>query len=126
MGHKNIKPDDLFSYILENTVHILDRKTGLSDPVFTCYEAVPCIRNGKTEINIDTGSVSVIETNTLSNICKIYPNSPDAADMLTIRCDGLFLKISDFEWIGREQDIRVKKHKVYGLCCFFSFERIEQ
>lgn len=124
MGHKDIGLDNLFSYILENAVRILNEKTELSDPLFTSYEIVPVIRNGKTEINIDTGSglISIIETDGPSNRCVIYPNSLNTADTLTARCDELFQKVSDTDRIGREQNIRVKSKKYTGYAVFLALK----
>lgn len=119
--------DHLVLLILESLPNILGKDIQLLDSIFASYEVSSILKyTGDTEINIETksGLISIIQTDGISKRCKIYPNSLHSSDMLTERCNELCLKISDSKWLNQEGDILIKKHKVYSLLSFFSFELV--
>lgn len=119
--------DHLILLILESLPNILGKSSQSLDSILTSYEVSSILKyTGDIEKSVDTksGLINIIQIDGISKRCAIYPNSLHSSDLLTERCNELFLKISDSKWINQEGDVLIKKNKVYGLLSFFSFELV--
>lgn len=119
--------DHLLLSILDNLPSILSKSSHSLESIFASHEVSSILKyNGDMEMSVETksGLIYIVKTDEISKRCTIYPNSLHSSDMLTERCNELFLKISDSKWIDQEGDILIKKHKVYGLLSFYSFELV--
>lgn len=127
MEKNNSCLDHLVLSVLETLPDILDKSIQALGSIFVSYEVSFILKyTGDIEMNVKTksGLISIVQANGISKRCAIYPNNLHSSGMLAEKCNELFLKISDLEWISQDGNIRIRRQRVYGLFSFFSFELV--